>query len=245
MRIIVIFLMIFIKLAIAEAPAFVNLWVVWNIGQGQWVTHISSDECRHFDVGGEPGTFKRIRAKLISNCGRKKNLIYLSHWHMDHYLHIPFIARALPKLCWQYQPGYGIKKSYVQKILQLNLTECTPDLSAMLWSPTNPRTTNESSAIFIFDSVLLPGDSHSPQEKIWSLNHSKLIGIKVLILGHHGSRSSSGEELLERLPNLKWSVASARWVKYRHPHQETLKRLYQKNIPILRTEDWGNIWFQN
>lgn len=234
--------MVLLRLPAANAPLRQNFWIVWNIGQGQWVTHVLTDECLHFDAGGEPGTFKKMRAQLITNCGRKQNKLLLSHWDMDHFLHIPFLAKTIPRLCWQFKPRFGAGKASVQKILNLKIKNCSDEASIRLWTPEYARTTNDSSSVFISDSVLLPGDSPTAQEKVWSKN---LPAVKVLILGHHGSRTSTGDELLSRAPELSWAVSSARWVKYRHPHEQTLQRLYKKNIPVLRTEDWGHILFEN
>jgi competence protein ComEC len=241
MRLLIIFLLITLKMGELQAPLYENFWIVWNIGQGQWVTHVTSDACFHYDAGGEPGSFKRIRAKLVINCGRKRNELFLSHWDMDHFLHIPNLAKTVPRLCWKFKPTYGVTKASAKKILQLNLKNCSATPVAPLWLPSISRTTNESSAVFFSDRVLLPGDSPTTQEKLWAHNRSELLATKVLILGHHGSRSSTGTDLLNQLPNLIVAVASSRWVKYRHPHPQTLMRLYEKEIPVLRTEDWGNI----
>lgn len=65
----------------------------------------------------------------------------------------------------------------------------------------------------------------------------------VLILGHHGSKSSTSEYLLNNL-SIRQSISSARWKRYHHPHPQVLARLQIKKIPNLRTEDWGHIIFQ-
>ena len=35
--------MVYFKSSLALAPEYVNRWVVWNTGQGQWVTHILNE----------------------------------------------------------------------------------------------------------------------------------------------------------------------------------------------------------
>ena len=237
------FLIVFFKLAIAQAPAFVDTWVAWNIGQGQWVTHVTSDVCRHFDVGGEPGTYRRIKRRFLIACGHKKNEILLSHWDFDHFFNIPSLARSVPSACWLYQPSYGGTKAQAQKILSLKIPPCVPDPNLAHWFPAAARNTNESSAVFAEQGVLLPGDSPITQEKIWANQLRAVSTAKVLILGHHGSRTSTGRELLSLLPDVLFSVSSARYVRYRHPHIDTVMRLMEFRIPLLKTEDWGNIWF--
>lgn len=232
------------KLATADAPKHLNNWVVWNIGQGQWVTHIMTDECHHFDAGGEFGSFQNIRKNLFHFCGKKPNKLNISHWDYDHIFNIPALARSLPDLCWQNRPEYGSNKKYAQKILQLKIPYCKADNTSLkAWTPLSPRDTNSSSIVFSEEDVLITGDSPITQEKIWIQQFKEVFKTKVLILGHHGSRTSTGQELLRNLPNLNISIASARYIKYKHPHLDTLKRLASFKIPVIKTEDWGNIWF--
>ena len=243
----VVFMLIFFKLQTLQAPGNINLWVVWDIGQGQWVTHILPATCIHYDIGGEPGTFSRVRASLIKFCGTKENRISLSHWDFDHYLNLPAVARTLPKVCWETLPRYEIYKKSAQKIIALKLPFCqTPvDLVQVTkWQPLTAHSTNDSSIVHLEQKVLLPGDSTIREEKVWSHDLKSIEQVKVLVLGHHGSGSSTGDVLLHHLPNLKFAVSSARYARYRHPNIFTRQRLQRSKIPLLRTEDWGSIWFE-
>ena len=55
-------------------------WIVWNVGQGQWVSYIDIDKCYHFDAGGE---FFDKR-KFQKHCKNKYNAFSFSHWDWDH-----------------------------------------------------------------------------------------------------------------------------------------------------------------
>ncbi|MGZ3692412.1 MAG: ComEC/Rec2 family competence protein [Pseudobdellovibrio sp.] len=244
---ILIFLILFLNVKEARTPLSTNLWVVWNIGQGQWVTHIQSDECWHFDMGGETSQFTQVRAPLLRNCASKYNRLFLSHWDYDHYAFIPMMARQLRQLCWQQKPSYDAEKTSVEKIEALKIPFCRQALPfgshLNIWTPLFANSTNESSNVFIDGTVLAPGDSPQVKEKLW-VRETDLKNVKVLILGHHGSRTSTGVDLLQALPSLVLTISSARYAKYHHPHAETLKRLADFKRPILKTEDWGNIWFE-
>lgn len=237
------------KIKNAVAPEHADLWVAWNIGQGQWVTHILTDECRHYDIGGEIGSFGRVKSALIHRCGARLNRLYLSHWDYDHFLNIPGLTRSLPNVCWQLRPQAFENKKAALKILQLKIPFCgsssSTDMSApLIWKSSDTTDTNRSSYVTADNGVLSTGDSPISAEKKWSRELPGLQNIQVLMLGHHGSRTSSGDELLSHLPQLKWTIASARFAKYHHPHIETRRRLARQSTPILRTEVWGNIWFQ-
>lgn len=241
----IIFFIVLFKIKSANTPEYLNIWVVWNVGQGQWVSHILSDECFHYDMGGEFGSFKNIKKKLLHLCGTKINKLNLSHWDYDHFANIPSLSQTLPKICWQNKPEFGKTKKAVQKILNLNIPDCHQlDANLKIWKPLTAQNTNESSMIFYTDRVLITGDSPIKNEKIWAYELSPILSTRVLILGHHGSRTSTGDILLSKLNNLNYSIASARYLKYKHPHQDTLSRLSKYQIPVLKTEDWGNIWFE-
>lgn len=237
-------LIVTFHLTSAQAPLFRDLWVVWNIGQGQWVTHILSDHCEHFDFGGEPGSFKYVRKSLLFYCGNVQNQLFLSHWDYDHFFNLSALAHTLPKLCWVIRPVHGAEKTAARKALEINLPFCTPPHNLFFWQPPVARTSNESSTVFVENSFLIPGDSPSSMEKSW-LYQMDLRFIRVLILGHHGSRSSTSSKLLQSLPQLEMAISSARYLKYHHPHKETLERLNAYFVPVLRTEQWGNIWWRD
>ena len=118
---IISFNILFFKCSLAMTPPHLNYFVVWNIGQGQWVTHISNDTCKHFDVGGEFNTFSKVRPYFIQYCSQKLNELFLTHWDYDHILNLPQLVRHSPKVCWQTKPLIGAQKKMSQKILNLNI----------------------------------------------------------------------------------------------------------------------------
>ncbi len=245
----IIFMMIFLKSAPLHTALEIDHWVVWNVGQGQWVTHVLNDTCLHYDVGGEIGSFTSIRQKILKLCYARQNEIILSHWDFDHYANILSFAKAVPNLCWLSQPSEKVEKVSAKFVVELNLRACsdsrflTFQKDTQRWQPAHFNSSNESSGVYQDADVLLPGDSPINQEKIWSSQFKNIAQVKVLILGHHGSRTSTGNELLTRLGGLKMTIASARFAKYHHPHFLTLKRIRQKQVPVMKTEDWGNIHF--
>lgn len=248
--------------------------VIWNVGQGQWVTAVENFKCRHFDVGGERFPWKKVSAL----CRDKQNEIYLSHWDWDH---IGALARW-PKSwqsCIALRPQ-GLSSPGKMKMLS-RFQDCATKTSLPVWrhsdfsimlsnddiektessktkrkrrkpaasqlltsKPANKVGSNELSQVIRFGDFLFPGDSPVSAEKSWS-QMPWVSSARILVLGHHGSRTSTSEELLERIPDLKLAISSARYERYKHPHPEVLYRLKRHHIPILKTEDWGNIWFQN
>ncbi len=231
--------------SITQNKSSKNHWIVWNIGQGQWVTHVTADFCLHYDVGGEIGSFQLIKDKLIQQCSFKKNHIFLSHWDFDHIINIPNLAKTFEQVCWQTRPGLrGKTNATILKITNLKIPYCTQQfLRINQWQPLTGKSTNDFSVVSFDDSFLLPGDSTILAEKKWTKEFKIINQTRILVLGHHGSRTSTSVGLLNQLPHLQLAIASARKARYGHPHAEVLLRLQKNKTPVLRTEDWGSIWF--
>lgn len=67
--------------------------------------------------------------------------------------------------------------------------------------------------------------------------------VDVLKLGHHGSRTSSTDEFLDRT-RPRFAVVSAGLDNlYRHPHPDVVARLSERGVRILRTDRLGQIRF--
>lgn len=223
-----------------------RFFIVWNVGQGQWASYVDKTTCHHFDMGGERNPLARVKTV----CAEKENHLYISHWDWDH---LSFVAKAhkvLKRICLKIPP-LGKSSAYKIKLLA-SYKVCPPSsskdftLRQLTHFKTSilPKKTNELSHVLLAqDKYLIPGDSTKKQEKIWS-REKKLARTKVLLLGHHGSKTSTSEELLARLPNLRTAIASARTARYGHPHFEVAERLKKHKVHLLKTEDWGNLWFQ-
>lgn len=253
-----------------SAPDFSQL-IIWNTGQGQWVTYSTQNRCDHFDVGGEFWNPQAIRYY----CYKKENFLYVSHEDQDHISFGFKVVSLLPRICISEKPLTS--KKYFTKLLLKKYADCKSldytksknkssavysnvthvghenkyfDVNSVghenkylnverIYTPTIFKTTNDASKVFIVNNVLIPGDSSTKSEKSWAFNlNSK---VKYLILGHHGSRTSTSDLLLSHLPSLKLAIASARYARYKHPHLETIERLKRFKVPLLKTEDWGNI----
>lgn len=216
--------------------------VIWNVGQGQWVTAVTPTHCYHFDVGGEYFPWQ----KIFRSCEEKQNVLSLSHWDWDHVnaLSKSQFRTRLKDLCISLRP-LGKAPSARKKALLHTLPSCEKAAKTFnSWTPHLSRISNEQSHVVLFKETLLPGDSPINQEEIW--RHEPWVRrSKYLVLGHHGSATSTSESLLTSLPHLKLSISSARWVRYKHPHSSIELRLAKARIPLLRTEDWGNIWIEN
>ena len=215
---------------------------IWNVGQGQWLTLKNHLACWHFDAGGEYAPFNKI-SKLCSN---KKNYIYLSHGDWDHIRFLAFFRKKRLSTCLKNFPQEQLsikKQNFIEKTkfckssqMPDNITEIKFDKNYCHASSTS----NCKSRIFYLSpGVLIPGDSTRKAELFWSRYAPQTT--KWLILGHHGSHTSTSPKLLNQLPELKQAFVSARRKKYGHPHRSVVRSLKKRKIPLLSTEHWGTI----
>ena len=236
----VLFFLLILAQSISHEPWQREGFYVWNIGQGQWITFVQKNTCEHYDTGGEKAPWK----KIINLCENRKNIVFLSHWDWDHISFIGRLEKKVKDICLVEAPDGPTsqhKKNLIQKV-QI----CRDDLSksaVVLDRGRNTRSNNDRSNVVISKGFLIPGDSTIRQELYWS---KKLLKrpIENLILGHHGSRTSTSDQLLNVIPNLKHAISSSRRKKYGHPHQQVVAKLSIRKIPLLLTEEWGDIYFQ-
>lgn len=90
------------------------------------------------------------------------------------------------------------------------------------------------------NSFLFTGDIYQAVEKKIAEKGDDLSS-DVLKVAHHGSKTSTSKEFLEKvLPGIA-VIQAGRNNPYGHPHQEVLDRLRQYNVEILITGELGDI----
>ena len=224
-------------------PQIPAQFVVWNVGQGSWHTLITPQRCIHFDMGGEfyPQSIKRY-------CAYKQNYLILTHLDSDHIRFIKKFQNHIEyPLCLirSYKLPKFLKKS---KQWLRKLKPCENLHWSFIKTIFNPRKhqwhkikakANDNSYVYQFlNCILIPGDSTKRAEKFWKY---KSRSVRYLILGHHGSKTSTSLELLKSLPQLSYAIVSARKKRYGHPHRDVVSKVREHNLVLLRTEHWGHI----
>jgi competence protein ComEC len=64
---------------------------------------------------------------------------------------------------------------------------------------------------------------------------------QVLIVGHHGSNTSTSKDFLQREAFTSALISNGYKNRYGHPHPSVLKRLHQAEVEIYRTDVLGSI----
>lgn len=86
--------------------------------------------------------------------------------------------------------------------------------------------------------ILVTGDMDIEAEERLLQTHT-LPELDVLVAGHHGAATSTGEALLEATQPRLVLISAGEGNSYGHPSAQTLARL--ADIPVLRTDQCGDI----
>jgi competence protein ComEC len=94
------------------------------------------------------------------------------------------------------------------------------------------------------NKIMLTGDSTIKTEEI-ILSKFKDSYLESLILkaGHHGSKTSTGEDFVKTVKPKYALISSGKDNSYGHPHKEVLDILKTFGVEILRTDTSGTIVF--
>lgn len=212
--------------------------VFWNVGQGQWITAVTPDQCLHYDFGGEMSYWAKNKNLFLKLCKNKENVLFLSHPDLDHYAYYSMLVNNLAKICWSEIDHTRLPLKRVSRKIPACESQL-PKGSQRLFVPASSKNTNANSKIYRFDSILIPGDSPQKQEKIW-IKNLKAKDFKILALGHHGSKTSTSEDLLKKMGHLKLALVQSRKKRFNHPHPETLDKLNKYYVPLIKVEEWGS-----
>lgn len=90
--------------------------------------------------------------------------------------------------------------------------------------------------------MLFMGDANFKSER-FLLDTYDLDKVNLLKLGHHGSKTSTSEEFLEKIRPDFALISAGRNNKFNHPSQETLKRLQKYQVKSYSTQKDGTIEF--
>ena len=106
---------------------------------------------------------------------------------------------------------------------------------------------NESGLCVLFQmencAILITGDRNAFAERML-LRNIEIPDLDVLVVGHHGSKYSTGKELLEATKPETAIISVGENNPYGHPAQETLDRLIEFGCKVYRTDLHGTIIYR-
>ncbi|KAB0666779.1 DNA internalization-related competence protein ComEC/Rec2 [Oryzomonas japonica] len=198
---------------------------------------------------------------------RRIDRLVLTHSHPDHIGGMPFIVRTFPvREFWEpVQGGVGDQYEQLQAILAerrvpsrrlaagdafvfgdgIELTVLSPPRGALPRRPSDDEMgMNDESLVFRLRfrsfSMLFTGDAGFPAEERMLADKGNFAST-VLKVGHHGSRYSTSEILLDKVSPSVALISAGRGNSFGLPARQTLDRLGRRGIHAWRTDRDGTI----
>jgi competence protein ComEC len=231
-----------------------------DMGQGQCISVVCGDNAVVIDCGStsyaeyDAGD---CAAAYLKSCGVDRiDAVVFTHLHEDHAngykrlsnlmeigtVIIPADMDNTDSLLWEIlfcAQSHGTDVEFVSK----SRIERYGDIKMLLFETETEGDQNERCMPLIVSvddyDVLITGDSPASKEKELAAL-GDLSGIDALVVGHHGSKSSSCEELLSEMAGGK-AIISVGKNNYGMPATEVLERLKSFGYTVFRTDMDGNV----
>lgn len=193
---------------------------------------------------------KTILPYLKENGIRKIDLLVISHMDNDHMGEATYISSKLPIKNLYINPrDEKLTDDYLKQFSESNIIYST-DFSELklkrvtlknVNNITHTKNSNDQSIVLdvnLFDyHILMLGDLSIEYEEEILKNVKKIDIVKI---GHHGSNTSTGVDLVEREFNLAL-ISSGVNNSYGHPHKEVTDILTEYNKEIVSTKESGMV----
>lgn len=241
-----------------------NYLMMIDVGQGDSILIHSRRKSMLIDTGGiesyQNKSFKSSNdSKVVMNTTipllkklgiSKIDYLILTHGDFDHageainltrnfnvdriYLNQGSFNSLEKKIIGSHKKTYKISEGDLIKLGNISLIELNKSFDDE----------NDSSTILLMYyknlKILLTGDASVKSEK-YILDTYDLGHVDILKLGHHGSKTSTGEDLLKEIRPSLGLISCGKDNKFNHPHKVTTEKLKRYKVKYLRTDIEGSI----
>ena len=229
-----------------------------DVGQGQCIVANTKNSTVVIDCGGKgaAGNPGDTAAEFLLSTGRRNvDILILTHLHDDHangvvrlMSYVDIDKLVLPSWYEKTETGdkilnacydNGVDVIYISE----NTSLFTDGLTLNIFAPIGSDASNENGLIILGDygefEFLVTGDAGTGTEnQLSGMYH--LGDIELLVVGHHGSKYSTGNVLLEHTtPDYAFIPVGIN--SYGHPTADVLERLKTNGVEVFRTDINGNL----
>ncbi len=234
-----------------------------DVGQGDAILIETPDGVQALIDGGPDGTVLRELARELPWGDRTLDLVVGTHPDKDHIGGlVDILARyTVASILTTENTGETMTASAYQKALtaetavvhmaragQVYTLGASTTLTIL--SPERDPSMLESNTASIVAKLsygdidfLLTGDAPESIEDYISVTYGEQLQSEVLKLGHHGSRTSTGQLFLETVQPQYAVVSAGRDNSYGHPHEEVVSRVTAEGVALRSTADSGRVKF--
>lgn len=220
---------------------------VLDVGQGLAVIVTTANQTLLYDTGARfPSGFNYGDAVILPALNTQGLLTLeatiISHHDLDH-------AGAVQQILAQYSPE--------RQIGVVPEASCGVSGSALTWQANGVRfdvlqhtesaSSNDRSCILVVrgahKTAVLAGDIEATAER--ALLQDLPAGIDLLVVPHHGSRTSSTFEFVDRLRPRLALVSAGFKNRFGHPHADVVARFVSAGACVLNTAEQGTIQWRS
>ncbi len=227
-----------------------------DVGQGQCIYVESKGVSAMYDCGGEDRPAARA-VSFLHTAGRfRLHALLVSHYDSDHAGGVPELLRSV-KVDAIYLPATaddgdmqaqilaaaeetGTQVYFVEQDLNMAFGASVLSVYAPVFAVDENNGSLSAHWRYGQFDVLMTGDMDADAERVL-LDRQGLSAVEVLVAGHHGAATSTGDALLEQLTPELVLISVGAENSYGHPAAETLERLRQSGASVYRTDQCGNI----
>ena len=222
---------------------------VLDVGQGQCILLQSGGRNYMVDCGGdgEEATANIAAQELLSQGVSRLDGLILTHFDQDHVGAVPHLLSRVETdvlVLPSEAPDATFYCAQSPVVAQSDIVFEDGNNRLFVFVPDYSETENESSLCVLFDTekcdILITGDQTRRGEQRLLASHS-IPKVDVLIAGHHGSDSSTGEDLLDAVSPDIVCISVGKNNAYGHPSAQTMQRLEQYGCTVYRTDKNGTI----
>lgn len=233
-----------------------------DVGQGDGILIITPDKQRILIDGGPDSEILSQLPKVSSYFYKDIDLIVLSHPDADHIGGLPEVLNYFNVSNIMYtkidhqnsfyaqfkamieDKDINVINIYDQKYFRIGC--CTYinilwPLDELSTSALKPNDTSISFELIYKDTNFFFGGDISDFIEDEIINNDPWLDVDLLKVSHHGSRSSSSANFVNRISPQVAVIQVGRDNKFKHPHQEVLNVFEEEDIPVLRTDQRGII----
>lgn len=231
---------------------------VLDVGQGQCILLQHDDRNYVVDCGGDGAAAAAdlASAELLSQGIRKLDGLVITHYDADHAAgaelllsQIPAETLYLPDAEPDDKIRNALEDRYEDSICWLDFGQVLQleDYPITIIAAEEDSSGNDSSLCILFQpedyDILITGDRDIGGENTLLKQHP-IPELELLVVGHHGSGSSTGFELLQATSPAMAVISVGNDNGYGHPNQKTLDRLRLVDCEVWRTDLNGTLIFK-
>jgi len=231
---------------------------VLDVGQGQCILVQHGNRHYMVDCGGDypEGAADAAAQLLLSQGITKLDGIILTHYDNDHAGGVEALMTRISANRLYLPDSWdenGIRSTLTEKYSN-RITFVSEDmrierngLEISLFAPENADAGNESCLCILFQvdncDILITGDRGAAAER-QLMEQTELPKLDLLVVGHHGSGSSTSFELLSQTQPVAAVISVGKDNYYGLPDREVLNRLDLFGVGVWRTDKHGTIVFR-